>query len=511
MNDELDLSVESNNYSENTYYKMQEDKKYTEKSIDVYPTHIEIYPYKKGEVFSLEKALSSWLFKARHYKPFAYTIRNKILYVPRGINIELLERTFGVPASYIQINTSRCVFEFNYTMKVPPRDSIQEESINFLVCRGRFASYYNNSQFALTLRTGYGKSYCAIAAMIMLKLRTMIFIHRTTIERQWIDYITTYTTVPEMNITILNSMAQLEDIKRGYLKSDIYIVTHQLIALYARKTSWYDVSQVFKNSGIGLKIFDEAHMYIENLFMIDSFSNISKTFYLSGTLERTDKKENQIIKMIFGNTYKFGSSISYEANKHIIYIPVIYNSRAGDYENAKIRAHGVFSSYRYIEYTLMNPHNSSAMMALNYVIEDIKQKVDGQTLFVTPKIESVDVIADILKNKVDDPSTVKTIYSKNDSEVNLANRDAKFISSTIKSTGIGFSPKALQALVCMEPVASSIAFKQLLGRLDRYIPGVPTYFYDLVDTSLLDVRKNYDETHLAVMKTIAKKIHVVEI
>ena len=63
----------------------------------------------------------------------------------------------------------------------------------------------------------------------------------------------------------------------------------------------------------------------------------------------------------------------------------------------------------------------------------------------------------------------------------------------------------------MEPVASSIAFKQLLGRLDRYIPGVPTYFYDLVDTSLLDVRKNYDETHLAVMKTIAKKIHVVEI
>ena len=32
MNDELDLSVESNNYSENTYYKMQEDKKYTEKN-----------------------------------------------------------------------------------------------------------------------------------------------------------------------------------------------------------------------------------------------------------------------------------------------------------------------------------------------------------------------------------------------------------------------------------------------------------------------------------------------
>ena len=31
-----------------------------ERRIDVYHTHIEIFPYKKGEFFDLEKVLSRW-------------------------------------------------------------------------------------------------------------------------------------------------------------------------------------------------------------------------------------------------------------------------------------------------------------------------------------------------------------------------------------------------------------------------------------------------------------------
>ena len=120
-------------------------------------------------------------------------------------------------------------------------------------------------------------------------------------------------------------------------------------------------------------------------------------------------------------------------------------------------------------------------------------------------------LADFLKSRVDKPGDVCTMYSKNTKEENTFARDAKYISSTIKSSGIGFSPKSLQALVCMEPVASAVLFKQLMGRLDRYIPGENTYFYDLVDLSLEDVRRNYEETHLPTMKLLAKDIQIINL
>ena len=510
--DELDLSVQQD-ITANTYYKKQRDKKFieVERSIKVFQTHIEVYPYKKGDEPGLEKALSVWLFTRRRYKPFAYKIINKVLYIPRGISIEMLESVFHSPATVVQEPDNFVRFKNTVGMKLPPRDEVQKDSIDFLTCQGRFGGYKRNSQYALTLKTGYGKSYCAIHAMSLINLKTMIFIHRTNIENQWIDYIFEYTDINPDRILILTSMKQLEDMKEGYSDYDVYITTHQLIAVYAKKYGWESVKEIFQNSGIGLKIFDEAHLYLENLFSIDCFTNTLLTFYLTGTLERSDRKENQIVKIMFSSAYKFGARASSESSRHIIYVSILYNSHAGDFEQSLIKSKGYFSSYRYIEYALMSDYGFYLKQALGYVLDDIHSKVEGQTLFVTPKIESVEYLADFLKSRVDKPGDVCTMYSKNTKEENTFARDAKYISSTIKSSGIGFSPKSLQALVCMEPVASAVLFKQLMGRLDRYIPGENTYFYDLVDLSLEDVRRNYEETHLPTMKLLAKDIQIINL
>ena len=164
----------------------------------------------------------------------------------------MLESVFHSPATVVKEPDNFVRFKNTVGMKLPPRDEVQKDSIDFLTCQGRFGGYKRNSQYALTLKTGYGKSYCAIHAMSLINLKTMIFIHRTNIENQWIDYIFEYTDINPDRILILTSMKQLEDMKEGYSDYDVYITTHQLIAVYAKKYGWESVKEIFQNYGLRL-------------------------------------------------------------------------------------------------------------------------------------------------------------------------------------------------------------------------------------------------------------------
>lgn len=481
------------------------------KHIDVYNTHIEVYPYKKGECFDLEKTLSTYIFTRRIYKPFAFKINNNVLFLPKGINVGALELKFRSRACYHKDSDPYEKFKIPIHLRTSPRDEIQEKSIDFLTSTGDFRFYRNNTQYILNLKTGYGKSYCAIAAMTFFKIKTIIFIHRNQLEVQWLNYIKEYTDVKDDRICILKSATQLDQMLDGKLDYDIYISSHQIMTMYGNKNGWDKIRDIFKKSNIGLKIFDESHLYIENLMSIDFNSNTFLTYYLSATMERSDKKENSIVKIVFGSAFKWGSRIS-SINQNLIYVPIIYNSHATEYENFWIRKNGIFSSFRYIDYALKSNSSFYLINALHFVLEDIKRRgIYGQVLIVTPRIDTVEIIEKLLKENVEDPENVKCIYSKNSHDENIENASAKWISSTIKSTGVGFSPPNLQCLVCLEPVSSSILFKQLAGRLDRFIPGEKTYFYDLVDISLDDVTKNYNNTHLSHMRNVAKEVDVINL
>ena len=115
------------------------DKKY---SIKIYSTHIEVFPYTKNDSPKVEKMFSKWDDVTHQYIPIGYYIENHVLYLPRGTSLNLLANEFNANPIKDGINyVDSCEnIKTKIDMNYKPRDTIQEDSIDFLTSKGRFTN-----------------------------------------------------------------------------------------------------------------------------------------------------------------------------------------------------------------------------------------------------------------------------------------------------------------------------------------------------------------------------------
>jgi hypothetical protein len=64
-------------------------------------------------------------------------------------------------------------------------------------------------------------------------------------------------------------------------KYKMYLVTHATIKSYANKHGWKAITKLFEHLEVGIKYIDEAHLNFENMTMIDFYTNVYKTYYIS--------------------------------------------------------------------------------------------------------------------------------------------------------------------------------------------------------------------------------------
>lgn len=470
--------------------------------IDVFHTHIEVSPYKKGDFFELEKAMSRWRqVSKKHgkYEPMTYFIDGDTLYIPKGINIELLENRFGVLATMHREPTPSQKMSRKYDVTLPPRSSIQRRAVDFLTSSGDYASGSGYCQYTLNLETAAGKTYCAINSFTQMGIKTMVIVNREYLASHWKSEIMKFTNIPEDRIMILNT----ENIRRVLemeVDADVYITLHQSLQSFARSGRWEDINELMSIAGIGLKYYDEAHEFYASTFTIDCFTNVKKTFYLTATLGRSNPQEKRGFLTMLSASYKLDDKRD-EKDRHITYIAVRYTSELNQKQVWSIKgAHG-FSPYRFIDNALYcDPKNALRDTFLSVL--DTALNLDGQILVVSPKKDSVKYFADLIQSVVGSAKTVGTIFSDNDESVNFENQKCDIISSTIKSCGTGFNPPNLQTIICMEPHMSSITSHQLKGRLDRY-PGDNTYMFMLLDRKI-PYMENVFEAHKRNLKGIVR-------
>ena len=100
-------------------------------------------------------------------------------------------------------------------------------------------------------------------------------------------------------------------------------------------------------------------------------------------------------------------------------------------------------------------------------IIDRTENLEGKILITSPKIESVELIANELKYETD--KSIGIVHSKFTAD---ENRDtikySDIISSTIKGIGEGDDIKGLRVLINTEPIGSKVLVDQLRGRLREY-------------------------------------------
>lgn len=471
--------------------------------IRVFHSHIEVYPYQSGDQPKLEKFLSKWVASRYEWKPVAFYINSDILYLPRGINLSYLQEIFhSEPIVMSEYSKYQKISKGHMLAK--PKGKIEEDAIDFLCGEGNFTMSRFNSQLSLNLDQGDGKTFSTIAAIVKLKIKSIIILHQRKIKTQWIESFQNMTTIPKENLIDIQGSDGIEKIMDGTISGDVYFITHQTIATYARDHGWDKIKVFFEKLKVGIKVIDEAHYFFTNTVMVDCFSNVYKTFYVTATFTRGDAQEMYVFKRAFSTVYCFGKeTLSYdEKRKHVNMIIVYFHSypKPGDID--RISTGYGFSSYNYFNYEIHESNNT--MIKVLWKCMKMIENLNGKVLITSPKIDTVEDMAKLMREWYPE-KTVGTIHSRNSASTNEESASCDIISSTVKSSGTGVDIKGLRCLINLEPIGNAALADQVRGRLREYSKEDDTYLIYPVDMSVPDTYK-FLKRILPTMKKKCKNI-----
>ena len=477
-----------------------------EKSIRVYQTHIEVYPYSNGDSERLEKSLSKFDKVKHKWIPVAYTVSDNTLYLPKGISLSLLQREFNsLPISIPKPDEYEPIEKGEILVK--PKSVMQSDAIDFLTSEGQFESYRGKSQFMLNLDTGDGKTVAAITAILKLRCRAMIIVERNKIKEQWLETLSKKTTVSKRQVLDIRGREMIDDILSGKERPrDFYIVNHQTLSSYARLNGWESVRDIFKYLKIGVKVIDEAHLFFNSTVKIDFFSNTLFTFYLTATFGRSDINEVKIYNKVFYSAARFGEeTFGYSEKRKHIHLILAYFRSCPKAITPILRTKMGFSAYKYIDYELEDEYHSLESSLVKIIKET--SHIEGKTLIISPKIESAEYFAKLIRKQTGED--VGTVHSHNTHTENAINIEKRYISSTPKSLGTGADITGLRILINLEPM-SSISMDQLRGRLREYSKDKDTYLIYPVDTSIPEAMNLVRRT-MPMFRRKCKKITAITI
>lgn len=442
-------------------------------NLDIYNTHMELYPYKKDDYPIIEDMYTATDKFTGNDFPCGYMIEDGKLFLPRGTPISKIEMITETKANFIKDSDPSSEMKRQHYSLYDPRNKIQEESIEFLTSEGK--------QLALNLKTGLGKTFCVAYSSTKLKLKTLIITPNEGLKQQWIStYHKMFDYRPSelMNIAGSNIInAIMEDMVEP---AEVYFVNHQTLRSYLTSNNGYMLHKFFKKLNIGIKVYDESHMEFANILLIDFFSNTDRTWYLTATFDRSDKTESRCFKTAFNSVSGYGETQSAEViDKHVIYHVVNINSRISPKDRAKVIGYQGMSSISYGKYAFLTDENDTAYKTILNILNKL-DNIEGKILIFIPLIEAVDEV--VKKLKKDYPNkTVGAFHSKLSKEDKESSEKKDIIVSTIKSTGTGKDIAGLRAVICAEPIASKVVTEQMIGRLRPYAKDKDTFFFDIVD------------------------------
>lgn len=494
----------------------------------VYQTHIEITPYWKDLCPDLELTLSKKDKPTHSLIPIGYYIdtKTKTLYIPRGISVPYLEHILGTEVVYSkELMEYEPIFRGN--MVLPPKNKTQERAIDFLHMKGEFENTMGYTQLGLNLPTGEGKTYCTIQALVTQKRRAIIICHNTMIRDQWIARFKEYTDIAPGMILVIDNRKILDSILNGKidpLDYDYFLVLHQTLEAYAcprtRKIDdylsmseddesdddWGKITKLFEKLKVFTKVFDEAHLYFENSLMIDYFTNVPMTYYLTATFGRSDPQENRIYNMAYSRMLRFGEEI--EKNRHTLLYALMFDSNPTNADKRKVEhanSYG-FSAANYMNYEIEKP---ALEEAIRYALK-CSEHIVGTRIITTNTINSVEKFADLASEWYPNWKCQK-VHSQMKDRDSIDLEEANLISCTSKYLGTGADIKGLRILIAAEPMKSSINIEQLIGRLRPYYnedgEQLDTVMFLLVDVGFRSCRDRFEQTK-HVFQKLAKKCFI---
>lgn len=484
-----------------------------EKVIRVFNTHIEVEPYELHECMELELSLSKKDKPTHSLIPIGYYYDegNSRLFIPRGVSTNELEQWFHVIPIYMD-SRSNTVPLRETELCIGPRDDLQKNAIDFLLQRGDYTNTTGYTQMGLNLPTGTGKTYCMIHALLKLRSRALIVCHNRKIRSQWFEGFHSYTKVDRRRMVLIASRETINYFLDGTLNPldyDYFITLHQTLIHFANNADWYELKRFIDLLQVDSKVIDEAHLYFENSLMIDYFSNVPMTFYLTATFGRSDPQQNTIYRKAFSRVFRFGYSIRVKPHIRTMVLLIRSNPTNNDKRMVEHSTAYGFSAANYMKYSLANEDQTAMTEAIHYALEKSKH-LEGKRLITSGLIQTVESIEENVKEWYPEWNTIG-VHTKNPVVDSHELDYADVISATSRYIGTGGDIKGLRILIATEAMGSRINVEQLAGRLRPYCnadgENLDTVMFYIVDTAFRGCVDFYTRIYPTLRK-ISKKITI---
>lgn len=444
--------------------------------MEIWYSKIVIYDYTFGYCPAIEKLFSVYdpLTHTKYLKGCVYDYETKTFILPRGLNVERLLNLLGSGLEPKVITRSDPVMKLEkpIMMKYHPKSEVQREALHFALGIQGYERNKAKTQISINVNTGVGKTYIAIAAAAFLNMKELIITHTRDMMYQWKSEIKSFTDTEDREICVIeNGSRDFHAIINGdkdVTEVKYFIVGHASINRFGNNFGWDKISDFFQTIGIGLKVFDEAHKYFDNLLRIDFNTNTWKTIYLTATPERSDREENRIYQASFSAVPAI-DLFDENNDPRTHYVALHYSSRPTPYEavSCDIKHGGfrMFNAAKYADYVINKPE----FFKMLFIVMEIA-RVRGKSIFYIESIHAIDIIYNWMVYTFPElEGQIGILHSKIPDEVRDYQTQMPIILTTIKSCGEGkhIDNLALGVLLAA-PYSSKPLLRQVLGRMRNF-------------------------------------------
>lgn len=457
--------------------------------ITVTNTAIIINDYNLGDCQELEGIFKTFDPVTHKFNSFGsyYDEKERKFYMPAGMDLWRVKKILN-EKYYDRISHHQFKAINDIMIKARPRDEKQQEALRFMCNIGEYESNIDKPALSVNLFTGIGKTYCSIATISFFKMKSIIITGSNTLLKQWESEILKYTNLKSNEIMHLTGSPVCNMILSGKSKkaneAKVYLCSHGTLRSFGDNFGWDKVYKLFEYLGIGLKFFDEAHTNYENMIMIDFFTNVYKTYYVTATPGRSNWKENNIFQISLKNVPSI-DLFDENSDPHTSYVAIKWNSKPTALQISSCKNMYGLDRMKYIDYVTKNPEFYKMLR----VVMDLVIKCKGRVLMYIGTNEAILRVYYWISHTYPEFLGDIGIFSSllpNDQKMKEKNK--KLLLSTTKSAGLGEHIEGLKmTIVLAEPFKSEIIARQTLGRTrdDK------TLYIELVDLGFKYTKKFY--------------------
>ena len=456
--------------------------------IRVYRTHVEITNYNLGDFHYIEKAHSIYdkLYHKYFPKGMYYDNKRRVLMLPRGVDIDKMSWMLGHETT-VRVIRDADLFEYMdrpLNIKYTPRDEDQKQAIKFIMGLDPYQYTTQYAMLSLNLNTGKGKTYCTIASIALKKQRCAIITDTTGCLEQWYNFFQQYTDISPEDICWVSptNVRKLINYPKRY---SVYLALHSTLRAYANRVGWDGVGDLIRSWRIGVKIYDEAHLDMDNMFKIDCYTNTNLSLYLTATPKRSNFEEDKIFQEYFKGVPMI-DLFHYDTDPHAAYAAIKFNSNPSAYQVSKCKNAYGMNRMAYTDYVVNQP----AFHRLLHILIKQATSKPGKSLWYIGTNNGIAMVYNwIIENYPELAYDVGIFNGEIPKEDRRYQLSKKIILTNTKSSGAAIDiPDLVEVVNLAEPFKSRVLAQQTFGRLR----ASDTLYKDIVDLGFVQTRNYYN-------------------